>query len=243
MRQLEGVHGDPGAGRLRRARLGGQDRGGAVRPRAAGAVFRHLLRHADGGDRDGASPRQAGRRRLDRVRPVRPSGDRADDRMDARQHAGACAKPAATSAARCASAPTRRCSTRKAASPRSTAGRRSASATATATRSTSPIKRHARSRRPAFFRHVAGWSAARDRRDPGASLVHRRAVPPRAEIAPVRTAPAVHLVRQGGGRPVAAGVTFRQAPHPGPLPAMRGEGGTRGAAVGGSGAAYAGCWS
>ena len=44
----------PRAGRLRRARLRGQDRGGALCPRAARAVFRHLLRHADGGHRGGA---------------------------------------------------------------------------------------------------------------------------------------------------------------------------------------------
>ena len=39
------------ARRFRRARRRGQDPGGAVRARAQGAVFRHLLRHADGGDR------------------------------------------------------------------------------------------------------------------------------------------------------------------------------------------------
>ena len=56
VRQLEGRARDPGAGRLRRARLGRQDRGGPLRARAAGAVFRHLLRHADGGHRGGAPP-------------------------------------------------------------------------------------------------------------------------------------------------------------------------------------------
>ena len=61
----------PRARRVRRARHRGQDRGGALRPRAPGALFRHLLRHADGGDRGGAPSRRAERRRLDRVRPVR----------------------------------------------------------------------------------------------------------------------------------------------------------------------------
>ena len=67
----------PGAGRVRRARLGRQDRGGAVRPRAAGAVFRHLLRHADGGDRGGAAPRDICRA------PARPSSARASIRSSA----------------------------------------------------------------------------------------------------------------------------------------------------------------
>ena len=46
----------PGARRLRRARQRGQDPRGPVRARAQGAVFRHLLRHADGGDRGGPAP-------------------------------------------------------------------------------------------------------------------------------------------------------------------------------------------
>ncbi len=37
--------------RLRRARLRGQDQGGRLCPQARRTVFRHLLRHADGGDR------------------------------------------------------------------------------------------------------------------------------------------------------------------------------------------------
>ncbi len=85
VRQARGRARHPGAGRLWRARHRRQDRGGALCPRAAGALFRHLLRHADGGDRGGAPPRRPAGRRLDRVRPVPASGDRADDRMDARQ--------------------------------------------------------------------------------------------------------------------------------------------------------------
>ncbi len=50
---VPGGFGQRGAGR--------QDQGGAVRARAQGAVFRHLLRHADGGDRSGAQPRAASR--------------------------------------------------------------------------------------------------------------------------------------------------------------------------------------
>ena len=49
-----GVPRHPGARRLRRARHAGQDRGGALRARTQRAVLRHLLRHADGGDRGGA---------------------------------------------------------------------------------------------------------------------------------------------------------------------------------------------
>ena len=99
----------PGAGRLRRARRAGQDRGGALRPRARRAVLRHLLRHADGGGRGGAQPRRHSRRRLDRVRPVRGAGGRPDDRMDARQPTSSSARRAATSAAPCGSAPTSAC--------------------------------------------------------------------------------------------------------------------------------------
>ena len=51
----------PGARRLRPARRRGQDQRGAVRARASRAVFRHLLRHADGGDRGGAQPAAASR--------------------------------------------------------------------------------------------------------------------------------------------------------------------------------------
>ena len=59
-----------GAGRLRAARRGGQDPRGPVRARAQGAVSRHLLWHADGGDRGGAL---AGRRC---ERPIPPNSGR-----------------------------------------------------------------------------------------------------------------------------------------------------------------------
>ncbi len=63
----------PGAGRLRPARRGGQNPRGAVRARARRAVFRDLLRHADGGDRGGAQSRRHRGRELDRVRADAPS--------------------------------------------------------------------------------------------------------------------------------------------------------------------------
>ena len=58
----------PRARRLRRARVRGQDQGGRLCPQARRALFRHLLRHADGGDRgrarlagiDGASSTEFG---------------------------------------------------------------------------------------------------------------------------------------------------------------------------------------
>ena len=78
----------PGSRRIWRARLGRQDPGGQVRPRAQGALFRHLLRHADGLHRGGPL---AGRRRgrlVDRVRPDRGAGGRPDDGMAEGQHAG-----------------------------------------------------------------------------------------------------------------------------------------------------------
>ena len=63
----------PGAGRLRPARRRRQDPRGAVRARAPRAVFRHLLRHADGGDRGGAKPAAASPRPTRRSSRRRPS--------------------------------------------------------------------------------------------------------------------------------------------------------------------------
>ena len=45
------------------------------------------------------------------------------------------------------------------------------------------------------------------------SLVHRRAVPSRAEVEALRAASAVHLVHRRRGRAVAAGVTRHASPH------------------------------
>ena len=59
----------PGARRFRPARRRGQDPRGAVRARAQRAVFRHLLRHADGGDRGRAQSGRHRGRQLHRVRP------------------------------------------------------------------------------------------------------------------------------------------------------------------------------
>ena len=77
----------PGARRLRPARRGRQDRGGALRARAQRAVFRHLLRHADGGDRGRAQSRRHRGGKLDRVRPDLRAGRRPDDRMAQGQRA------------------------------------------------------------------------------------------------------------------------------------------------------------
>ena len=55
VQHLEHVARHPGARRLRRARAEGKIRAVQLRPRAQGALFRHLLRHADGGDRGGAA--------------------------------------------------------------------------------------------------------------------------------------------------------------------------------------------
>ena len=59
---------------------------------------------------------------------------------------------------------------------------------------------------PALLRHVARRHPAGDRRDPGPSLVHRRAVPSRAEIPAVRAASAVHLVHRRRQEPEPAGL-------------------------------------
>ena len=71
--------GDPRADGLRAARHRGQDRRGALRAREEGAVLRHLLRHADGGDRVRAPRLRPRARELDRGRPAdAASGDRPD---------------------------------------------------------------------------------------------------------------------------------------------------------------------
>ncbi len=65
----------------------------------------------------------------------------------------------------------------------------------------------AREGRGALLGHVARRAPARDHRACRPSLVHRRAVPPRAEIAPLRPAPAVQVVHRRGGGAEPAGVT------------------------------------
>ncbi len=73
------------ARRLRPSRRRGQDSRRALRPRAQGALFRHLLRNADGGDRGGAFACRYPRCEFNRIRPDKPAGRRPDDGMDARQ--------------------------------------------------------------------------------------------------------------------------------------------------------------
>ena len=77
----------PGAGRLWRARGGRQDQGGEIREGAQDSVFRHLLRHADGGDRGSARPGRHRRRQHHRIWPNVAAGGRHDEGMDARQRA------------------------------------------------------------------------------------------------------------------------------------------------------------
>ncbi len=71
--------------RLRPARRRRQDSRGAFRPRAQSALFRHLLRYADGGRRGGAFAQRHRRRQFERVRADQESGRGSHDRMDARQ--------------------------------------------------------------------------------------------------------------------------------------------------------------
>ncbi len=118
----------PGADRLRRARHRGQDPRDPLRPRAQGAVLRHLPRHAVHGDRVRAQRLRHRGRHLDRVRSrdraagdlqaARPARRRGDGRHDAPR--------------RLPLPPARR----DAGAPHLRRRRRSASATATATRST-----------------------------------------------------------------------------------------------------------
>ena len=72
-------------------------------------------------------------------------------------------------------------------------------------------KRPARAARHALLRHVARRHPAGDHRIRRPSLVHRRAVPPRAEIAAVRAAPAVRLLHRRGGGAEPAGVNVGRA--------------------------------
>ena len=74
-----------GARRLRPARRRRQNPRGAVRARARRAVFRHLLRHADGGHRGRAQSRRHRGGELHRVRPDQGAARRPDDGMAARQ--------------------------------------------------------------------------------------------------------------------------------------------------------------
>ena len=79
-----------GAGRLWTTRRGRQDARGPLRARAQGSLLRHLLRHADGGDRKSGSLARGHRgRQLNGVWPLRRAGGRSDDRMAARQRARA----------------------------------------------------------------------------------------------------------------------------------------------------------
>jgi CTP synthase len=73
---LEKVHGISRARRLRRTRLGGQDQGRQIRPHPQRAVFRHLLRHADGLYRGGALAGGIDQCVLDRVRRDQGAGRR-----------------------------------------------------------------------------------------------------------------------------------------------------------------------
>ena len=76
----------PGARRLRQARRGRQDRGGAVRPRALDPVPGHLPGHAGGHHRIRAPQGRAGQRQLDGIRSAHAaSGDRAHRRVGRRR--------------------------------------------------------------------------------------------------------------------------------------------------------------
>ena len=69
------------------------------------------------------------------------------------------------------------------------------------------LSRAARGERHGVLRHLAGRAAAGDDRICRPSLVHRRAVPSRAEIAPVRAASAVRELHRRGGPPEPSGMS------------------------------------
>ncbi len=68
------------------------------------------------------------------------------------------------------------------------------------------LSRKARKLRAVLLRPLARRPPAGDRRDPRPPVVHRRAVPPGAEVEALRAAPAVRGFRAGGDGAVAAGV-------------------------------------
>ena len=174
-----------------------------LRPRAQGALSRHLLRHADGGDRGGAA---SGRHPT----PARPSsgrrrpGRRPDDGMGARQ-------------------PDRDRARRRRSRRHHAAGRLSlpadpgsVSATSMASETISERHRHryevninyvdSWSGGPALLRPVAGRPLARDRRAAGPSLVRRRAVPPGAQVEAAGPASAVRRFHPCRHRAEPAGI-------------------------------------
>ena len=154
----------PGARRLRRARLGGQDPRRHVRARAQGALFRHLLRHADGvieAARDLVGIEEAGSTEFG---PTRGAGRRPDDRVDARQRAGEAPPRRRSRRHHAARRLSGRARPRAAASPRSTA----ATQISERHRHRYEVNTHYRERLKEaglrFCRHVARRPAARDHR-------------------------------------------------------------------------------
>ena len=85
MARLEGVHGILVPGGFGERGTEGKIAAVQLRPRAPRPVLRHLLRHADGGDRGGAPPRRADARLLHRVRAMRGGCGGPADRMGPRQ--------------------------------------------------------------------------------------------------------------------------------------------------------------
>ena len=76
------------------------------------------------------------------------------------------------------------------------------------------IPRAAGESRRAFRRPLTRRAAAGDHRAARSSLVHRRAVPPRTQVAPVRAASAVCVVHRGGGGAEPVGLMLRQSASP-----------------------------
>ena len=138
--------------------------------------------------------------------PTHGAGGRPDDGMAARQRAGEALEARRSRRHHAARRLSGGAQARQPGVAKSMAARpRFPSATATATRSTPPTRTGSNSTACAS-RAVARRRAAGDRRIRGPSLVHRRAVPPRAEVAAVRAASAVRVVHPGRGGAEPAGV-------------------------------------
>ena len=195
----------PRARRLRRARLRRQDPGGRASPATQRALFRHLLRHADGGDRGRAQPAGIEGASSTEFGPTEEpvvglmtewmNGNELQQRQVNGNLGG----------------------TMRLGAYEAVLAKGSKVAEIYGTTRISERHRHRyevnmryrnklEKRGLALLRHVAGRAAAGDRRSARPSLVHRRAVPPRAEIAAVRAAPAVRLLHRRGGGAEPAGL-------------------------------------
>ena len=185
---------DPGPWRLRQARHRGQDGGDPLRPREQHSVPRHLPRHAARDDRVRAQRRRARRRQLHRVRSRHAApGRRADHRVDGPHRPDR--------AARRDLRPRRHDAPRLAEVPGAAGHAGRAHLRPGGQRAAPPSLRGEQHLRPAArgagLPRVGAHPDREPARDHGAadaSVLHRRAVPPRVHVHAAHRPPAVQRV-------------------------------------------------